>query len=65
MIDVATAQQKTRPEMETWFQRAMKLDPDNYQACRAKLNSKGVSHSGHDIRNKTRLTETWFRLLYP
>jgi len=38
MIQVAEGQQKKRPEMESWFQRAMKLDPDNYEACRGKLH---------------------------
>ena len=38
MISVALGQQKERPEMEKWFQRAMKLDPNNYQACRNKLH---------------------------
>jgi len=38
MIQVAEGQQKKRPEMELWFQRAMNLDPDNYEACRRKLN---------------------------
>ena len=38
MISIIVGQQKARPEMETWFQRAMKLDPDNYQACRNKLH---------------------------
>jgi hypothetical protein len=38
MISIAEGQQKERPEMEKWFQRAMKLDPDNYQACRGKLH---------------------------
>ena len=38
MISIVTGQQKERPEMEKWFQRAMTADPDNYQACRKKLN---------------------------
>ena len=38
MISIVLGQQKERPEMETWFERAMKLDPNNYQACRAKLH---------------------------
>jgi hypothetical protein len=38
MISVALGQQKPRSEMELWFQRAMKLEPDNYPACRAKLH---------------------------
>ena len=38
MISIAEGQQKDRPEMEKWFQRAMKLDADNYQACRSKLH---------------------------
>lgn len=38
MISIILGQQKARPEMETWFLRAMKLDSDNYQACRNKLH---------------------------
>lgn len=38
MIQVAEGQQKKRPEMELWFERAMRLDPDNYEACRSKLH---------------------------
>jgi len=38
MMSVALGQQKPRPEMERWFQRAMELEPDNYQACRSKLH---------------------------
>jgi tetratricopeptide (TPR) repeat protein len=38
MISIVLGQQKERPEMEKWFQRAMKLNPDNYQACRSKLH---------------------------
>jgi hypothetical protein len=38
MISIAQGQQKPRAEMEKWFQRAMKLDPNNYQACRNKLH---------------------------
>ncbi len=38
MISIALGQQKDRHEMEKWFERAMKLDPDNYQACRNKLH---------------------------
>jgi len=38
MIQVAEGQQKKRPEMESWFQRAMNLDPNNYEACRGKLH---------------------------
>jgi hypothetical protein len=37
MILLAKSQQKTRPEMEQWFQRALKLAPDNYPACYNKL----------------------------
>jgi len=37
MITVAMGQQLDKPTMETWFQRAMKADPDNYHACNAKL----------------------------
>jgi len=38
MISVVLGQQTGRPEMEKWFDRAMKADPNNYQACRAKLH---------------------------
>jgi hypothetical protein len=38
MISVVLGQQTGRPEMEKWFARAMKADPNNYQACRAKLH---------------------------
>lgn len=36
MISVAAARSKPE-EMERWFQRAMELDPNNYQACKVKL----------------------------
>jgi len=38
MISIVLGQEGGRPEMEKWFARAMKADPNNYQACRAKLN---------------------------
>jgi hypothetical protein len=38
MINVSEGQQKKRPEMELWFDRAMRLDPNNYEACRNKLH---------------------------
>jgi hypothetical protein len=38
MISIATGQQKKRSDMEVWFERAMKLNPENYEACRAKLH---------------------------
>jgi hypothetical protein len=38
MIGVVEGQGKKRPEMELWFDRAMKLDPNNYQACLKKLH---------------------------
>ena len=38
MISIVLGQQTGRPEMERWFARAMKADPNNYQACRAKLH---------------------------
>jgi hypothetical protein len=38
MISVVLGEQTGRPEMEKWFDRAMKADPENYQACRAKLH---------------------------
>ena len=37
MLDIVRSQEKSRPEMEKWFQRAMQLDPNNYQACQSKL----------------------------
>jgi hypothetical protein len=37
MIEMAVSQQKERPEMELWFQRAMQLDTNNYNACMKKL----------------------------
>jgi len=38
MITVTMGLGLPRNEMETWFQRAMKLDTNNYVACDAKLN---------------------------
>jgi len=38
MISIIEGQQKDRSEMEKWFQRAMKLNPNNYEACRNKLH---------------------------
>lgn len=38
MLSVVTGEEKKRPEIETWFDRAMNLDTNNYAACRAKLN---------------------------
>jgi len=38
MISICLGQQKPRAEMEKWFDRAMKLDPNNYRAARAKLH---------------------------
>jgi hypothetical protein len=37
MIEMAVSQQKKRPEMELWFQRAMQLNTNNYEACLKKL----------------------------
>jgi len=37
MMSVVLGQSSGRPEMERWFERAMKLDPNNYDACDAKL----------------------------
>lgn len=36
MISVSAARQKLN-DMETWFQRAMLLNPNNYDACKSKL----------------------------
>jgi hypothetical protein len=38
MISVVLGQETGRLEMEKWFDRAMQADPNNYQACRAKLH---------------------------
>ena len=38
MISVIECQQKKRDEMETWFDRAMNLNTNNYQACGKKLH---------------------------
>jgi hypothetical protein len=38
MIRVDEAQQKSRDDMELWFNRAMTLDPNNYEACKNKLH---------------------------
>ncbi len=37
MIEMCVSQQKKRPEMELWFERAMALDTNNYDACMKKL----------------------------
>jgi hypothetical protein len=37
MIEMAVSQQKERPEMERWFDRAMNLNTNNYDACSKKL----------------------------
>lgn len=37
MITVCMGQGKARADMETWFARATQADPDNVEACRAKL----------------------------
>jgi hypothetical protein len=37
MIEMTVSQQKKRPEMELWFQRAMQLNTNNYEACLKKL----------------------------
>jgi len=38
MLRLATGLSFSRPEMEQWFQRAMKLDTNNYAACSSKLH---------------------------
>lgn len=38
MLTVCKGRGHLRPEMETWFERAMTADPDNFQACIAKLD---------------------------
>jgi Domain of unknown function (DUF4034) len=38
MIRVDEAQQKDRDDMELWFNRAMTLNPNNYEACKSKLH---------------------------
>lgn len=37
MLLVCKGRNRPRPEMETWFERAMRADPDNFQACLSKL----------------------------
>ena len=37
MISVLLSETHSRDQMETWFQRAMSLDPNNYAACKNKL----------------------------
>jgi hypothetical protein len=38
MISIIEGRQGSRAEMEKWFQRAMTLNPNDYQACRGKLH---------------------------
>lgn len=38
MIGIVEGQEGKRPEMEKWFNRAMELDTNNYEACRSKLH---------------------------
>ena len=38
MISVAEGRQQDRSVMETWFNRAMNLNANNYPACRSKLH---------------------------
>jgi len=37
MLSVELGQGRAREDMELWFKRAMTADPDNYDACKAKL----------------------------
>jgi hypothetical protein len=37
MLEVELGQGQGRDRMELWFARAMQADPDNYEACKAKL----------------------------
>jgi hypothetical protein len=37
MLTVELGQGQGRQQMETWFERAMKADPNNYKACDAKM----------------------------
>lgn len=37
MLTVCKGRNRPRPEMEPWFERALRADPDNFQACNAKL----------------------------
>jgi hypothetical protein len=37
MLQVELGQGKGRPIMETWYQRAMKADPNSYDACSKKM----------------------------
>lgn len=38
MLTVCMGLGRPRPEMEAWFERALRADPDNFRACGAKLN---------------------------
>jgi hypothetical protein len=38
MIWIVNDQGKSRDQMELWFQRAMENNPNDYEACQAKLN---------------------------
>jgi hypothetical protein len=38
MISVAEGQQKSRDEMELWFNRAMAINPNCFEACKYKLH---------------------------
>lgn len=37
MLNVELGQEKGRQVMETWYERAMKADPNNFEACRRKM----------------------------
>jgi hypothetical protein len=37
MISVELGRDNGRPAMEKWFERAMKADPNNFEACRKKM----------------------------
>ena len=38
MIRLDEGLQRERPDMELWFQRAMQINPNNYEACKYKLH---------------------------
>ena len=48
MITVELGQGRGREQMELWFDRAMKADPGDYEACCAKLNYLSSTWFGSD-----------------
>ena len=41
MMEVKAGGGQSRDQMELWFDRAMKISPDNYEACKTKLHYIG------------------------